>query len=141
MYRKEKGQSGLGIALGIFAALVVIVVIFAAIPRYRVYSQEAAGEALLKEAQYTRQISELDAIAKVNIAQGEAKAEVERAKGAAEANAILADSLKGQTEYLQYLYIQALAQGNNREVIYVPTEGLLPITEAGRAVKPEVETP
>lgn len=104
---------------------------------FKVYSAEQDGRAELQKAEFTRQISALDAQAKINIAKGEAQAEIERAKGAAEANKVLAGSLKGQEDYLRYLYIQALANGTNREIIYVPTNGLLPVTEAGRAVAPQ----
>ncbi len=82
---------------------------------FKVYSAEQEGKAELQKAEFTRQISSLDAQAKINIAKGEAQAEIERAKGAAEANKILADSLVGKEDYLRYLYIQTLASGNNVE--------------------------
>lgn len=104
---------------------------------FKVYSAEQEGKAELQKAEFTRQISSLDAQAKINIAKGEAQAEIERAKGAAEANRILSDSLVGKEDYLKYLYIQAIANGgNNREIIYVPTNGLLPITESTRLNQP-----
>ena len=37
-----------------------------------------------------------------------ADAEVERAKGVAQANAIIGDSLKNNEEYLRYLYINGI---------------------------------
>lgn len=104
---------------------------------FKVYSAEQEGKAELSKAEYTRQISTLDAQAAINKAKGDAQAEIERAHGAAEANKILAGSLKGQEDYLRYLYIQTLGNGNNREIIYVPTNGLLPITEAGRGTEPQ----
>lgn len=61
----------------------------------------------------------------------EAEAEVERAKGMAKANKIVGDSLKGHENYLKYLYIQNMHQTKN-QVIYIPTEGGLPILEANR---------
>jgi len=60
-----------------------------------------------------------------------AKAEVTRAEGAAQANHILQNSLGGPEGYLRYLQIQAL-QDTNAQLIYVPTEAGLPMTEAGR---------
>ena len=60
-----------------------------------------------------------------------AEAEVERAKGVAEANKILGDSLKDNDAYLRYLWIQGLHDGKG-ETIYVPTEANFPILEAGR---------
>lgn len=102
---------------------------------FKVYSAEQEGKAELQKAEFTRQISELDAKAAINKAKGDAQAEIERAKGASEANRILADSLVGKEDYLRYLYIQALSTGQNREIIYIPTDGLLPVTESGRAVQ------
>lgn len=130
--------------VGIVVALLLFVAVCGtawAWPQYNIYKQTASGEAQLKEAQYTRQISELDAQAKINIAKGEAQAEIERAKGAAKANEILSDSLTGKEDYLRYLYIQALANGNNREIIYIPTNGLLPITESMRLQQPAAPAP
>ena len=60
-----------------------------------------------------------------------AKAEIERAKGVAEANQIIGDSLKGNSDYLRYLWIEGL-HDDSAEVIYVPTEAGLPILEASR---------
>ena len=56
---------------------------------------------------------------------------VERAKGVAEANKIIGESLNGNEAYLHYLWLHGLETGNN-DVIYVPTEANLPIMEAGR---------
>jgi len=60
-----------------------------------------------------------------------AKAEIERAKGVAEANKIIGESLKGNEAYLRYLWIQSLSDGHS-ETIYVPTEANLPVLEATR---------
>jgi hypothetical protein len=57
-------------------------------------------------------------------------AEVARARGVAEANRIIGDSLKGNEAYLRYLWIHNLESGSN-SVIYIPTEAGLPILEAG----------
>ena len=54
-----------------------------------------------------------------------------RAQGAAKANKILQDSLGGPEGYLRYLQIQALEE-SKASLIYVPTEGGLPVTEASR---------
>lgn len=60
-------------------------------------------------------------------AQKDAEIEVERAKGIAEANEIIAESITDG--YLHYRFIEGLNDGNT-EVIYVPTETNLPILEA-----------
>jgi hypothetical protein len=91
---------------------------------------ELAGAALA-EAQSSRQVAILEARAKKESAISLAEAEVIRAKGAAEANAILQNSLGGPEGYLRYLQIQAL-ESSKANLIYVPTEGGLPVTEARR---------
>lgn len=58
-------------------------------------------------------------------------AEVERAKGVAEANVIHGDSLKDNEAYLRYLWTIGL-QDDSSKVIYIPTEANLPIMEATR---------
>jgi predicted aminopeptidase len=102
-------------------------------PTYNVYSQEMAGKALLAEAQSSRQVKVLEARAQLESAKSLADAEVLRAEGAARANRILQDSLGGPEGYLRYLQIQAL-DSKEAELIYVPTEGGLPVTESGRLV-------
>lgn len=123
-----------GMQLGGCAMLILVgllVVWLAAWPTYKVYSQEAAGRAMLAEAQSTRQVAVLEARAKLESAKLLADAEVVRAEGAARANRILQNSLGGPEGYLRYLQIQAI-DAKEAAVIYVPTEGGLPITEASR---------
>ena len=61
------------------------------------------------------------------------EAEVARAKGVAEANKIIGESLHNNEAYLRYLWINGLSEhGNAPTVVYVPTEAGLPILEAGR---------
>lgn len=100
-------------------------------PMYGVYEQRLTGEAELARAQQNRQIAVNEAQAKMDAAKLLAEAEVERAKGVAAANKIIAEGLGGPEGYLRYLWIQTL-DNNNNKVIYVPTEGNLPILEAGR---------
>src|SRR5687767_14807714 len=78
-------------------------------PQYEVYKQGLQGEARLREAESSRQIVVEGAKAKKDAAHMLAAAEVERAKGIAEANKIVGDSLKNNTEYLTYLWIQELS--------------------------------
>ena len=117
----------------ILIAFGLILVPFAmwAYPQYRLYSQRLAGEARLAEAQSSRRIAILEAEARRESAVALAEAEVLRAKGAADANKILQDSLGGPEGYLRYLQIQAL-QESPASLIYVPTEAGLPMTEARR---------
>ena len=85
------------------------------------------------EAESTRQVRVLEAKAKMDSASLEAKAEIERAKGVAEANKIIGDSLNDNPRYLQYLYITGLQEGSEKgnRTIYVPTEGGLPVPTLG----------
>lgn len=67
-------------------------------------------------------------------AEKDAEIEVARARGVAQANEIIAGSISEQ--YIQYLWVQGLNDGNS-EVIYVPTEANLPILEATRSANIE----
>jgi regulator of protease activity HflC (stomatin/prohibitin superfamily) len=98
-------------------------------PQYNVWQQSLNGKAELQKAEYTRQVAVLEAQAKMDSASKLAEAEVERAKGVAEANRIIGDSLKDNPRYLQYLYITGLQEGSEKgnRTIYVPTEGGLPV--------------
>ncbi len=104
------------------------------IPKYLVWQAEYSGRAKLIEANQIKQIQVTEAKAKKESATYEAQAEIERAKGVAQANQIIGSSLRGNHEYLMYLYIQTMENTHN-QVIYVPTEGSLPILEAGRFSK------
>ena len=108
-------------------------------PHYVVYAQRLAGEAKLREAESSRQIAVEEAKAKEQAARMLAAAEVERAKGVAEANRIIGESLKNNPEYLTYLWISELSGGgHNPTIVYIPTQGGLPILESTRlpAAKP-----
>jgi regulator of protease activity HflC (stomatin/prohibitin superfamily) len=100
-------------------------------PQYNVYSARMDGEAKLAHAQSEREVQVRDAQGKLEAASLLAKAEVERAKGVAEANKVIGSSLKDNEAYLRWLYIDGLKEKTG-EVIYVPTEAGLPILEAGR---------
>jgi hypothetical protein len=104
------------------------------VPQYGVYEQRLKGQARLQEAESSRQIAVVEAEAKKIAATQLALAEIERAKGVAQANTIIADSLKNNESYLRYLWIQGLENGKS-EVIYIPTEAGLPILEAQRLKK------
>lgn len=101
-------------------------------PKYRVWQQGLEGEAELKRAESNRKVKVYEAEARFESAKLDAKSEVERAKGVAEANKIVADGLRGHEEYLKYLWIDKVAGNSGREIVYVPTEANMPILEAGR---------
>ena len=100
-------------------------------PKYRVYSATMDGEAEYAQAEQNRRITVLEASSKAEAAKSLADAEVARARGVAEANAIIGESLKGNDAYLRWLWIENLDKGTN-SVIYIPTEAGLPILEAGK---------
>jgi regulator of protease activity HflC (stomatin/prohibitin superfamily) len=106
--------------------LVFIVVLFFLYPIYNVWAMGKSGEAQLKEAESNRKIAIEEAKAIRESADLKAEAEIIRARGIAEANKIIADSLTD--EYLKYKFIEGLNDGNT-ETIYVPTEANIPILE------------
>ena len=131
------GDPKAGCSIAVVALIAVaLVAVLAGYPQYRVYSQRLAGEAALAEAQSSRQVAILEARARKESAISLAQAEVIRAEGAAKANRILQDSLGGADGYLRYLQIQALEE-SKASLIYVPTEGGLPVTEATRLGAPQ----
>ena len=132
------------IAKGVMATkigMLIISIIFlccAGCPYYNVWEQGMKGEAELKRAEQNRKIEVQEAEAKRDAAKMLAEAEIEQARGVAEANKIIGESLQESDKYLQYLWIKGLNDGSG-EVIYVPTEGQLPILEAGRFNKERIE--
>ena len=122
------------LVLGVIGLLVVGITIYAfTAPPYRVWSKELEGKAELRQAEWNRQITIEEAEANLAAEILNAKAEVERAKGVAEANEIIGESLKENEAYLRYLWVKGLTDGSS-EIIYVPTEANLPILEAGRMI-------
>lgn len=104
------------------------------IPQYKVWQQSKEGEAELAKAEQNRQIAIQEARAKEESAVSLANAEVIRAEGVAKANKIIGDSLQNNDAYIHYLWIEALRESDS-DVIYIPTEAGIPITESARFVK------
>jgi hypothetical protein len=119
---------------GMVAAVCIGILSLALGPYYNVWQQGLSGAAQLKRAEQNRKIRIQEAQAAFESAKLTAKAEVEQARGAAEANKIMAQSLGGPEAYLRWKYINMLEQKRETErtVIYVPTEAQIPITEATR---------
>ena len=118
--------------LGLLSLLVTLVVIVgscAAIPQYNVYQQEKSGEAEFKRAEQNRRIQVEEAQAELDAASLLAEADIIRAAGIAEANAIIGATLT--KEYIEWRFVEGLHDGSS-EIIYVPTEANLPILEASR---------
>lgn len=103
-------------------------------PQYKVWQQNKEGEAELAKAEQNRQIKVQEAKADEEAAKSLAQAEITRAEGKSKANEILVQSLGGPQNYMQFLWVDAMKNGQN-QTIYVPTEANLPVTEAGRMLQ------
>lgn len=115
------------LALTFIAALTLYI-----IPVYKVWQKGKEGEAALAEATANRQILIQEASAKEEAAKHLSEAEIIRSYGISKANSIVSESLKGNSMYLQYLYIMSLKESQNK-VIYVPvTNQGLPLLESAR---------
>lgn len=119
----------------IVAAVAVLAIMLVGLPTYNVYSKQMQGRAAYEEAVQNRRIRVLEAQAALDSAKLTAQAEIERAKGANEANRIMAEALGGPEAYLRWSYINMLqetAGKEGRQTIYIPTEAGMPILEAGK---------
>jgi regulator of protease activity HflC (stomatin/prohibitin superfamily) len=124
------------IAIFLAAAVVAVACLLSlmmwGLPQYNIYTKRLSGQAQYEMAEQDRRIRVLEAQASFDSASLTAKAEIERAKGVAEANKIIANSLGGAEGYLRWRYIEMLEQKGGHDVIYLPTEAGLPILEANR---------
>lgn len=132
---KEAGRTAGAIVAGFFVLILMTLLYMVGCPQYNVYSQRMDGEAQLAHSEYSKKVQVQDALGKLEAAKSLAAADIERAKGVAAANQIIADSLKGNEVYLHWLFIEGLKEKTGQEVIYVPTEAGIPIMEAGRRSK------
>ena len=127
---------GFSITIGaVIAAVIVGAIVLIGLPTYNVYAKQMQGKAAYEQAVQDRRIRVLEAQAALDSAQLTAQAEVARARGANEANHIMAQALGGPENYLRWSYIHMLeetAGKPGREIIYIPTEAGMPVLEAGR---------
>ncbi|WP_420186863.1 hypothetical protein M1B74_09965 [Bacteroides pyogenes] len=114
---------------GILAVLIIIGA-FIAVPYYNVWQQEMSGRAEFAKAEQNRKIKIEEVKANLEAEKLNAQAEIERAKGAAEAIKIENGSITAA--YIQYLWVRQQNNLNNKTVIYIPTEANLPVLEAVR---------
>ena len=89
-------------------------------PTYNVWASEMKGKAEFVQAEQNRKIKIQEASAMKESAVYYADAEVIRAIGVAKSNKIIGDGLKGNSEYLRYLWIQAMGEKDDSTTIYVP---------------------
>jgi len=121
--------------LGIFILIIIaIVVMMFGLPTYNVWQQEMAGKAEMAKAEQNRRILVEEAKARLEAEKLNAQAEIERAKGMAEAMSIENGTLS--SIYNQYLFIRTLEKladkGNLPQIIYMPSEGLLPVMDVSQ---------
>lgn len=135
MMRDYEGKT---IAVLIVASFLVLFILIAIMwgllalgAKYSIWSESQRGQAELSKAEYTKKIAVRVAEAKMESSKMLAQAEIERAKGVAEANRIIGESLKNNEVYLRYLWVDGLQHTKN-QIVYIPTEASLPILEAGK---------
>lgn len=118
-------------ALVLVVGAAAVLTVAVGYPKYLIWQQEQEGAAELAKAEQNRQIAIQEARAKEESAKSLANAEVIRAEGVAKANKIIGDSLQNNDAYIHYLWIEALKESHD-QVIYVPTEAGIPLTESTR---------
>lgn len=119
------GKTITGIIITAFIVIIILLLLWF-FPKYRVWSKGLKGEAQLKEAEYSKKILIEEAKANLEAEKLNAKAEIERAKGMAEAMEI--ENGKLTDTYIKYLWVRSMS-GNEANTIYIPTEAGLPILE------------
>lgn len=116
------------------AVVLVIAVMMFGLPMYNVWQQEMAGKAEMAKAEQNRKILVEEAKARLEAEKLNAQAEIERAKGMAEAMKIENGTLN--SVYNQYLFIRTLEKladkGNLPQIIYMPSEGLVPVMDVSK---------
>ncbi len=122
MKNSQKGSSELVVL--IITVGLVFAVVFAVWPYYKVWSQEMRGKAALAEARQSKMIQ-----------VEQARAELDSAQLRAEAIKTIGIASQKYPEYRTQEFIgafgEALREGQINQIIYVPTEGNIPILEAG----------
>lgn len=126
-------NNGAIIAWSVVGAIIFVVALALIIPWYNVWSQEMEGKAEFAKAEQNRKIKIEEARANLEAEKLNAQAEIERAKGAAEAIRIENGSLT--PTYIQYLWVRQQSDLGDKTVIYVPTETNLPILESTRTLQ------
>ena len=124
------------VSIGVVAA--IIVGLMFGIPKYNVWQQEMEGKAEMARAEQNRMILVEEAKAKLEAEKLNAQAEIERAKGMAEAMEI--ENGKLTSTYNQYLFIRTLEKisdkGSLPQIIYMPTEGMVPVMNMNQNPNP-----
>lgn len=121
---------------GFIIGLLIILGLMYGLPIYNVWQQEMVGKAEMAKAEQNRRILVEEAKAKLEAEKLNAAAEIERAKGMAEAMRLENGTLS--TTYNQYLFIRTLEKladkGSLPQIIYVPSQGLTPVMDIGKTI-------
>ena len=124
-----KNGTFIQVLVSICVVIAIIVGLMFGIPKYNVWQQEMEGKAEMARAEQNRMILVEEAKAKLEAEKLNAQAEIERAKGMAEAMEI--ENGKLTSTYNQYLFIRSLEKisdkGSLPQIIYMPTEGMVPV--------------
>lgn len=137
--KRQKGEAGLellGIAAGITAIALVVFTLMWGWTHFRLWKAEYIGRAFEIEKEYRGKgiLAEAEYAKKARIEQ--ASAELAAAKDTAAAIEIVGRAAKQYPEYRQQEFMlsfgEALREGVIDQVIYVPTEGNVPVMEAGK---------
>lgn len=112
----------------VIGVVALILILMFGMPIYRVWAQEMSGRAEYAKAEQNRKIKIEEAKANLEAEKLNAQAEVERAKGAAQAIEI--ENGKLTPTYIQYLWVRQQGNNNVEKIIYIPTEAGMPILEA-----------
>ena len=130
-----KSTKPIGIILA--AVVLLIILLMFGLPLYNVWQQEMAGKAEMAKAEQNRKILIEEARARLEAEKLNAQAEVERAKGMAEAMKLENGTLN--STYNQYLFIRTLEKladkGDLPQIIYMPAEGLVPVMDVNHSKK------
>ncbi|MFK8295226.1 hypothetical protein ACI760_03425 [Capnocytophaga canimorsus] len=128
----------LAISLGVLGMITIISALMFGLPIYNVWQQEMAGKAEMAKAEQNRKILIEEAKARLEAEKLNAQAEIERARGMAEAMKIENGTLN--SVYNQYLFIRTLEKladkGNLPQIIYMPSNGLVPVMDVSKKEKP-----
>ena len=131
MEKRNVGKLVIGLVLVMF---IIVVTLMFGLPVYNVWQQEMAGKAEMAKAEQNRRILVEEAKAKLEAEKLNAQAEIERAKGMAEAMKVENGTLS--ETYNQYLFIRTLEKladkGDLPQIIYLPSNGMIPVMDVAK---------
>lgn len=137
--RNRNGEIGQNLLLCVGALALFITLMFATgwgWAHFRLWKAEYSGKAFEIEKEYKGKAIKAEAEYARQVKVSASQAELEAANNTAKAIEIVGEAAKKYPEYRQQEFFTALGEalqnGNIQQIMYIPTEGLLPITEAGK---------